>query len=82
MATNLRQLRLARDMTQEEMAAAAGLSARYIGSIERADASASVTVLDQIATVLAVEAAELVRSAAPQASKEDDHMSTRVGSGC
>jgi transcriptional regulator with XRE-family HTH domain len=58
-AINLRRLRHAKRMTQEELAERAGLSARYIGAIERADVSASVTVLGQVADAL--EAAELVR---------------------
>ena len=61
MAINLRRLRHAKGMTQEELAERAGLSARYIGGIERADVSASVTVLGQVAEALEVEAAELVR---------------------
>ncbi len=61
MAINLRRLRHAKQMTQEQLAAAAGLSARYIGSIERADVSASVTVLGQIADALNVEPRDLVQ---------------------
>ena len=62
MAVNLRRIRHDRNMTQEEPADHAGLSARYIGAIERADVSASVTVLGQIADALKVEAGELVKS--------------------
>lgn len=62
MAINLRRLRHAKGMTQEELAERAGLSARYIGAIERADVSASVTVLGQVAVALDVEATELVRA--------------------
>jgi DNA-binding XRE family transcriptional regulator len=36
MAINLRRLRHAKGMTQEELAERAGLSARYIGAIDRA----------------------------------------------
>ena len=60
MAINLRRIRHAEQMTQEELAHRSGLSARYIGAIERADVSASVTVLGQIAAALGVEPAELV----------------------
>lgn len=60
MAINLRRMRHDRDMTQEELADRAGLSARYIGAIERADVSASVTVLGQIAEALGVQPGELV----------------------
>lgn len=61
MAINLRRMRHDRDMTQEELADRAGLSARYIGAIERAGVSASVTVLGQIAEALGVEAGELLK---------------------
>ena len=44
MATNVRLARHERKLTQEELADRAGLSARYLGSIERASVSASVTV--------------------------------------
>ena len=60
MAINLRRIRHDNQLTQEELADNAGLSARYIGAIERADVSASVTVLGQIADALGVEPAELV----------------------
>lgn len=60
MAINLRRIRHDKQLTQEELADTAGLSARYIGAIERDDVSASVTVLGQIADALGVEPAELV----------------------
>ena len=49
---NLRRKRHDQHMTQEELAERAGLSARYVGAIERGDVSASVTVLGQIAQAL------------------------------
>lgn len=61
MAKNLRRIRHAQKLTQEELADRAGLSLRYIGSIERGDVSASVTVLGQIADALSVEPGELVK---------------------
>jgi transcriptional regulator with XRE-family HTH domain len=60
MAVNLRRIRHDKNMTQEELADRAGLSARYIGAIERADKSASVTVLGRIAEALGVDAAILI----------------------
>lgn len=60
MAVNLRRIRHDKKMTQEELAHLAGLSARYIGAIERADKAASVTVLGRIAQALNVEAAVLI----------------------
>lgn len=70
MAVNLRRLRHAKGMTQEELAERAGLSARYVGGIERADVSASVTVLGRIAEALEIEATELVRAVPPKARKK------------
>ncbi|MBU2031553.1 MAG: helix-turn-helix transcriptional regulator [Alphaproteobacteria bacterium] len=61
MAMNLRRARHDKKLTQEELADRAGLSMRYIGAIERADVSASVTVLGQIADALGIEPAELVK---------------------
>lgn len=68
MAVNLRRLRHASGMTQEELAARAGISARYVGAIERAKVSASVTVLGHIADALKVEAADLVRKPSRRAA--------------
>lgn len=65
MATNLRQLRHAKNLTQEELAANAGLSARYVGAIERGDVAASITVLGRIADALSVEPAVLIRRREP-----------------
>ena len=70
MAINLRRLRHAKGMTQEELAERAGLSARYVGGIERADVSASVTVLGRIAEALEIEATELIRAAPSKARKK------------
>lgn len=60
MAVNLRRIRHDKKMTQEELADLAGLSARYVGAIERADKSASITVLGRIAEALGVDAAVLI----------------------
>jgi transcriptional regulator with XRE-family HTH domain len=64
MAVNMRRLRHDQNVTQEELAARSGLSARYIGSIERARVSASVSVLGRIASALNVEPCELIRKPA------------------
>jgi transcriptional regulator with XRE-family HTH domain len=62
MATNLRRLRHAQGLTQEELADRVGLSARYVGSVERGQAAASVTVLGRMADALKVSPCELIRS--------------------
>ena len=61
MAGNLRLARHARKLTQEELADRAGLSSRYLGSIERAAVAASVTVLGHLADALRIDACELIR---------------------
>ena len=61
MASNLRRVRHGKQMTQEELAARAGLSARYVGAIERADVPPGVTVLSQIADAPAIEPGDLLR---------------------
>lgn len=61
MARNLRRTRHDRQITQEELADRAGLSARYVGAIERGDVSASVTVLGKLAGALGVDPCELLR---------------------
>jgi transcriptional regulator with XRE-family HTH domain len=62
MAVNLRRIRHDKQLTQEELADSAGLSARYVGAVERADVSASVTVLGQIAEALGVEPGDLLKA--------------------
>ncbi|MBB4383339.1 transcriptional regulator with XRE-family HTH domain [Bradyrhizobium sp. SBR1B] len=64
MAINLRRIRHVKKLTQEELADGAGLSVRYVGAIERADVSASVTVLGRIAEALGVEATDLIKRTA------------------
>lgn len=61
MAVNLRRLRHGRQLTQEALADRADLSARYVGAIERAEVSASVTVLGRLAQALDVDPCELIR---------------------
>jgi transcriptional regulator with XRE-family HTH domain len=59
-AANLRRIRHDRQLTQEELAHRAGLSSRYVGSIERADVSASVTILGRLAEALGIDPRELM----------------------
>ncbi|RWH71772.1 MAG: XRE family transcriptional regulator [Mesorhizobium sp.] len=61
MAVNVRRIRHDKQMTQEELADRAGLSARYVGAIERANKSASVTILGRIAEALGVDPAVLIK---------------------
>lgn len=61
LAVRLRQARARRGWSQEELADRAGVSDRYIGSIERATVSSSVTVLGRLAAALGVEPGDLLR---------------------
>lgn len=70
MAINLRRSRHVKKMTQEELADRAGLSVRYVGAIERADVSASVTVLGRIAKALGVEATDLIKRTTVHSHRE------------
>jgi transcriptional regulator with XRE-family HTH domain len=60
-AINLRRLRYAKGRTQEDLADRVGLSVRYLGQVERGQASMTVTVLGRLADALAVDATKLVK---------------------
>jgi transcriptional regulator with XRE-family HTH domain len=55
LALHVRRLRQQHGMTQEDLAERVGVSARYIGSIERAAVTISIKVLMSIASALEVE---------------------------
>lgn len=60
LAGNLRRLRRARGLSQEELACRAGLNRNYVGMIEREENAATVDVLERLAGVLGVRAPELL----------------------
>ena len=57
----VRQLREQRGLTQEELGNLAGISATYVGFVERGDSVPTLTIILQIAAALGVRAAELLR---------------------
>jgi transcriptional regulator with XRE-family HTH domain len=59
-AVNIRRVRNAKRWTQEDLADRAGLSVRYMGQIERAQTSMSVSVLGRVAEALQIAAARLL----------------------
>jgi transcriptional regulator with XRE-family HTH domain len=61
MAANVRRLRVERKLTQEELADRAGISTRYLGSIERGSTAATVVVLGRLARALRVDPRELIQ---------------------
>ena len=58
LAGNLRRLRLERGISQEVLAADAGVSRAHMSEIEREKASATVDLLEKLAKVLKVDLAE------------------------
>jgi transcriptional regulator with XRE-family HTH domain len=60
-ARNLRTLRQAKGLSQEELAHRAGIDRTYISALERNVYNASIDVVDRLAEALGVEAAELLK---------------------
>ena len=70
LAINLRRLRHQRGLSQEELAHQAKIDRTYISALERSVYAAGIDVVDRLARVLGVEAADLLtRPAASSASK-------------
>jgi len=57
----VRTLREERGLTQDQLAERAGVSATYIGFIERGDNVPTLTIILQIAAALQVRSSELLR---------------------
>ncbi|MBB3236693.1 helix-turn-helix domain-containing protein [Phyllobacterium endophyticum] len=60
-ARNLRTLRQAKDLSQEELAHRAGIDRTYISALERNVYNPSIDVVERLANALGVEAAELLK---------------------
>lgn len=54
-ARRVRQFRIERGLTQEELAGRAGLNRNYVGMIEREENSPTVVTLEKLAAVLEIE---------------------------
>ena len=61
LALNLRRLRHAQGLSQEELADRAEIDRTYVSSLERCVYGATIDVVDKLARVLGVEAADLIR---------------------
>lgn len=57
----IRELRHAKDMSQEELAAHAGVHRTYIGMVERGEKNVTLVTLLRLAAALDVPPAELVK---------------------
>ena len=64
-AINLRRLRHARRWTQEELGERSGLTARYIGAIERGERNITLATLARIANAAQTTPVALLKSDAP-----------------
>lgn len=60
-AAEIRRIRRAKDLTQEEAASRAGFDFRYWGKIESGDLNPTLRTLFRVASALGVGVAELVR---------------------
>lgn len=69
LALNLRRLRQAKGLSQEELAHQAEIDRTYVSALERSVHAAGIDVVDRLARVLGVEAADLLKRAAPKAKK-------------
>ena len=61
LAVNLRKHRRAQGLSQEELAHRADIDRTYISALERSVYAAGIDVVDRIARVLGLEAADLLR---------------------
>lgn len=75
LATNLRNLRHAAGISQEELADRAGVNRNYVGMIERCENAATVDVIGQLAEALDVAPSELLSE--PGATQNGGELSPR-----
>ncbi|WP_183191657.1 helix-turn-helix domain-containing protein [Ancylobacter tetraedralis] len=59
-ARNLKALRLAKGLSQEELAHLADIDRTYVSSLERCVYNASIDVVERLASVLGVAASDLL----------------------
>ena len=64
LALNLRKARQAKRLSQEELAHRADIDRTYISALERSVYAAGIDVVDRLARVLDLEAADLLRKPA------------------
>ena len=64
-AWNLRRLRVDQQISQDKLAADAGVDRAYLGGLERQTENPTVDLLDKIAEALAIPMEELFRTPAP-----------------
>ena len=70
LALNLRKLRRAKGLSQEELAHRAKIDRTYISALERSVYAAGIDVVDRLARLLGVEAADLLTRPSPTNDKK------------
>lgn len=71
LASNVRALRHAQGVSQEELAASCGLHRTYVGSIERGERNATLSTLEVLASVLGVTVPQLLTPQRPNDTEPD-----------
>ena len=61
LARNLRRFRVAKAVSQEALAALAGLHRTYLGSVERGERNVSIDNIERLADALGVTVSELLK---------------------
>ena len=69
-AANLRRLRHAKGISQEDLAYEAGVNRTYLSKLEKGVSYPGLEIIAKLATVLEVEPAELLRASAPKGERE------------
>ena len=64
-AANVRRLRHAKGISQEDLAYEAGINRTYLSKLEKGASYPGLEIIAKLATVLEVEPAELIRLPAP-----------------
>ena len=59
-ATRLKEFRLQKSLSQEELADIAGLHRTYVGSVERGERNISIDNMDRLASALGVQLKDLL----------------------
>jgi len=62
LATNIRNYRLAKKLSQEEFAELCGVHRTYVGSVEREERNVTLSTLEVFAKTLGLSVAELLTS--------------------
>lgn len=76
-ARNLRLLRQAAGMSQEQLADLAGLDRNYVGKLEREENAPTVDTLEAIALALQVDAERLIRRPSPPSQQSPPSTNAR-----